>query len=502
MAESDVSDGTTPTAEGLAAERGTPLLDSSEEANSGDAESGALPHDPIPESFNETHSAFVRMLYPELVAEIFSLCVSQSWAPYCHKHKQQGNGRAARGGVQPLSLAAVCRSWQRVAMGCPPLWTTLLLTFRPGGENPEGKMEEQLDHLNQQVSRAGTSLLLSIRLEQRGKNSVEDEGSDIYDPVISFLNSYADRWREIDCRLEEEFYPLLMSKTQSYPRLTSLSIKSAGVIPIPILDLRNSAPSLTRIFLSRLYLRRICLPQPPLGLVKLDLKQFYPDECLVAIGYCANTLVHLCLRSVADGDDNHPIPTKPIIAPRVQTCDIFVASQGWVSIPGLLEHLVCPNIRRFRYTETRGLSRDGGLAALQFFADCLGPSYQQLPTSQDLGLVGDHHGDNASLRNHHIHRHLHHHHGVLAIIHSPLLTEEDLFWPWSTRSDVTVFGFLREPVESSRPFLDVEVENLGLGGNGRVPSFSIDAKTVTSLGSYWRDYLGSAQYLLPALDGR
>ena len=500
MAESERSAGTTPTVDSATAMHETPMLKVDNFRGEGEGMAVLPPPEPVLENTNETCSAFVRMLYPELAAEIFSLAVAGSWLPYCHKHKAQSAATRWVGPVRPSSLLSVCRSWQRIALTHPPLWTSLLLTVGANAEDRRGDLEERLRRLEGQISKTGTSLLLSIRLQQKGGHFSDHEVKEIFVPLIQLLAKYADRWEAIDCRLQEEFQPLFISKTQIYPSLTSLYIKSTGGFPNPVLDLNNSTPSLTHISLSRFYFHSIHLPQPPLALVKLDLKQFYPDECLAAIGYCANTLVHLCLRSVAKGDDNHPLPTKPIIAPRVQTCDIYASSRGGDRIPLLLAHFVCPNIRRFRYTDTRGTTTDGSLAALQFFTNCLGPSHHQWPASE-AGLVKNHHADNASLHDHHTHRHHHRHHSILAMIHDVLLTEEDLFRLWSARSDVTVFGFLREPVDTSRPILDVEVDILDPWRNGRVPSFDIDAKSVNSVGSYWRDYLGDATHLLPALEG-
>ncbi|PPQ65326.1 hypothetical protein CVT26_000042 [Gymnopilus dilepis] len=286
----------------------------------------------LKERINELYSPFVRLLPPEIIAEIFIFCLP----PF---NLTEDSPPASEDTATPLRIGAVCSAWRRIAWTTPSLWATLILRL-----TSSVKLSSQTALIHEWLSRSG-QLPLSIRFiatEEVSWVNVTSEG------MMTAIAEYASRWRNVDIRLPSMCYRHLPSckDAEDFPLLESLSLKPPGGqgdrahrIEIPM------SPQLRYLSLSCLYLRSVTFHFEVL--THVDLESFYIDEMLETLRQ-TTSLVRLTTKKVLGGDDRHAIPEEPIVLPCLEEIDI-VNDKG-TELPLLFEKISTPKLRSLRYT--------------------------------------------------------------------------------------------------------------------------------------------------------
>ncbi|KIL67015.1 hypothetical protein M378DRAFT_159972 [Amanita muscaria Koide BX008] len=120
----------------------------------------------------------IQRLHPEILAEIFTFCLSTH---------DVGTNHA------PLLLCNVCSSWRALAILTPLLWPNLNLRFK---SLVDSNMQSVVDGIHTWLGRSGI-LPLTIRLRYFG---LEVD----FDPVLQVcdaLSTYASRWKSLDVEM-------------------------------------------------------------------------------------------------------------------------------------------------------------------------------------------------------------------------------------------------------------------------------------------------------------
>lgn len=274
---------------------------------------------------NVSNSPFLRMLPSEIIAEIFTLSLGVP-AP------DQDLGDVDN--TVPLKLGAVCNAFRTIAWSTPRLWATVILDIKSAW-----KIAAQATLLFDWLSRSG-HLPLLIWL-----NSTE-EVHWTSEQILKVINVFCDRWKYVDIRLPSSCYQYLPSSDESLPMLESLTLKPPGGQGDRShrIHIRN-APNLRYITLQCLYLRSIRFQWHVLTV--LDLESFYIDESLEIFRQASN-LVDLYVRRILGGDDNHALPSEPIVMPSLSSLT-FINDKA-TDLSTMLDMLTLPALRSLSFS--------------------------------------------------------------------------------------------------------------------------------------------------------
>ena len=279
---------------------------------------------------NASNSPFLRMLPSELITEIFTLCLG---VPAPDQDPRNVDNTV------PLKLGAVCHGFRTIAWSTPQLWATVILDIKSSW-----KIAAQTTLLFDWLSRSG-HLPLSIWL-----NSTE-EVHWTSEQILKVINVFCDRWKYIDIRLPSSCYQYLPSSNEPLPMLESLTLKPPGGQGDRSHRVHiRTAPNLRYITLQCLYLRSIRFQWHLLTF--LDLESFYIDESIEIFRQASN-LVGLYVRRILGGDDNHALPSEPIIMPSLSSLTFVNDKATDLSI--MLDMLTLPALRSLSFS-TEGTS--------------------------------------------------------------------------------------------------------------------------------------------------
>ncbi|KAF9051525.1 hypothetical protein BJ165DRAFT_1449362 [Panaeolus papilionaceus] len=282
---------------------------------------------------NDLHCPLIRILPPEIIAEIFRCCLPD-FLPFCMDEFTDLKKYAV-----PLILGGVCGAWRRIAWSTPSLWSTVTLRVT----NPNS-VPSQVVLLDEWLTRSG-QLPLNIRL-----CSTEDVswGGTTPEGFMVALNKHSDRWKLLDIRFPSlcyKFFPV-EEEGKSFPMLSSVLLKPPGGQGDRIhrVNLPNT-PQLHHVNLSCLYLRSLNFQWDALRSLELD--SFYNDECVEMLRQTTN-LVKFTIRKLLGGDDRHEMPENPVLVPSLE--EMIIHNDKDTDITQLVSNIATPKLTTLCYT--------------------------------------------------------------------------------------------------------------------------------------------------------
>ncbi|TDL16608.1 hypothetical protein BD410DRAFT_901934 [Rickenella mellea] len=182
---------------------------------------------------SEKESTTIQTLAPDILAEIFMLCVPID-------HYRLGNSMRVRTQA-PLSLGRVCSRWRSVSISSPIIWSRLAIV---GSGAREVGCEKDLEATNLWISRSG-SCPLSILLHYPPQCS----NLSILSPIIESLIAQSWRWKDIRISVPSELNSLILASfcTGQLPQLENFdfTVSDSGQPGKDSLSLKlSSAPRL------------------------------------------------------------------------------------------------------------------------------------------------------------------------------------------------------------------------------------------------------------------
>ncbi|PPQ71764.1 hypothetical protein CVT24_006526 [Panaeolus cyanescens] len=282
---------------------------------------------------NDIHCPLIRLLPPEIIAEIFRCCLPD-FLPFCIDEFTDTKKYAV-----PLTLGAVCGAWRKIAWSTPSLWSEVTLRVT----NPSC-VPSQATLLDEWLTRSG-QLPLNIRL-----CSTEDVswGGTTPEGFMVALNKHSERWKLLDIRFPSlcyKFFPV-EEEGKSFPMLSSVLLKPPGGQGDRIhrVNLPNT-PQLHHVNLSCLYLRSLSFQWDALRSLELD--SFYNDECVEMLRQATN-LVKFTIRKLLGGDDRHEMPENPIVIPCLE--EMIIHNDKDTDITQLVSNISTPKLTFLSYT--------------------------------------------------------------------------------------------------------------------------------------------------------
>jgi len=287
----------------------------------------------LKERVNEKNSHFIRLLPPEIVAEIFLFCI-----PKFHR-VDDDSPSSTRNSSMPLRLGAVCASWRRIAWSVPKLWCSVSFHLTSALKFPA-----QVVLLDQWLSRTG-QLPLSIRM---GSNEEIAWVGLSCEDMMKVIGKRAARWRDVDIRLPSTIYRYLPSceEANSFPHLRSVILRPPGGQGDRIHKINlPTTPQLRELSLSCLYLRSVVFHLE--FLTHLELESFYIDETLEMLRQ-TTSLVRFNAKKILGGDDRHPIPEESLVLPFLE--DLCLINDKGADLPLFFQKITTPKLRSLSYT--------------------------------------------------------------------------------------------------------------------------------------------------------
>lgn len=179
----------------------------------------------------------IRRLPPELLAEVFILCLPSPGTPSFNAHNAPG------------LLTQICASWRQVALSEQRLWSSITVS------------------LSSQSSGVACRTWLSRSMSS--PLSIYVDADDLPSsfarrmwPAISPLTEYCDRWRDVVFLAEPAI--LLRLHTVKYRLISLQSLRigwSSGHLPKwPVIDVFAFAPQLRKLHLTSLSLSKLIIP--------------------------------------------------------------------------------------------------------------------------------------------------------------------------------------------------------------------------------------------------
>ena len=223
-------------------------------------------------NINRSHSLFIRMLPPEIVAKIsgfanidFTIIGSLP---------------------APILLSSVCSDWRRTVVGTPHLWSSIKIDLPSISRIPDTAASMLLrlaTFIDEWLSRSG-QLPLDISL-CCDKISWHNVAPKKYRPVIKILDKYSSRWQNLSISIP----PILLSyfRPDRLPLLEQLNITNKGLL----LHITNEGlPSYAITF----------PPAPCLHTVKIQSSVGLDHSYLnsLDIGIQWNTVTHVSVRAI------------------------------------------------------------------------------------------------------------------------------------------------------------------------------------------------------------
>lgn len=260
----------------------------------------------------------IQRLHPEILAEIFTFCLSTN---------DVGTNHA------PLLLCNVCSSWRALAIMTPLLWTNLNLRFK---SLVDSNMQSVVDGIHTWLGRSGI-LPLTIRLCYFGL----EERFDKVLQVCDALSTYASRWKSLDVKVPGIAFAS-WPNLHAVPLLRTLRIRSHfGGIPF------TSAPCLARVHLSAAPITAI--PHVPWHqLVELAITEWQTsDDILRLIAWCPLLdSIDVQIARSPPFSDSEPFRIRPVehaVLKKIKFCfshDSYTILESLV-VPGLKSLSLC-----------------------------------------------------------------------------------------------------------------------------------------------------------------
>jgi len=296
----------------------------------------------VKERLNQLHDPFTRQLPLEIASYIFAIYTEDFNSDFDPRFPVIQNGG-------PLLLAAVSKSWRRVALATPHLWNTVNIIL--SNHNLPRKVE-----LTKQWLDRSRRLPLHLSLVfGTSPYQVESEPS-LLIPLFNVLQNFAPRWWKLVLGIPGTFFATFLGEVTSAPMLDTLKLindQSAGEFRLP------HTPSLKHLDIFRNFLPGISIQWNNLTTFESD--GVFGDEFFevlrLAEGLHSFRLRGLTRDTVDTSDaEEHSLPTTSITHPALRELYLVTGDDSDIDpseLETLLNLAIFPSLERFGYKSTR-----------------------------------------------------------------------------------------------------------------------------------------------------
>ena len=293
-----------------------------------------------------------RRLYPELVAAIFTHCLTHDTElpdPYPHKIR-----------VSPLSLSQICSGWRGVALSTPQLWSSIPITFDPSLMNAVEIIQRRVRMLHSWLERSG-SLPITADIRRCDKSwASSSEWQTEGRQLVAELLPYSQQWTDLTFHLPNScLSPLWEAMGTPLPQLTRLTVVDEDPAGRwRIFSGRGwSVPAIKHVA----EIQHLSLTLPLLNLRSYDIRWCQLSSLSLMAGYSHNqsllnldsaasvlrecTNVVTCHLSIGGGGTFH---AAPVVTPRLKNLDLVISGVG---LRDLLRVLSAPQLEELRINE-------------------------------------------------------------------------------------------------------------------------------------------------------
>ncbi|KAJ7287836.1 hypothetical protein C8J57DRAFT_597090 [Mycena rebaudengoi] len=263
----------------------------------------------------------------------------------------------------PLLLTQVCKSWRKVALSLPDLWTSLSVVVRSGRAFPS------LEVASNWLKRTG-GLPLALSLYQTN----ESEGNqEVADDILALYMRYMTRWRDVRLDIANPTYGRSLQPINLYvPLLETFHLTTCWrltpneEIMQDLLKMLEMAPLLSSFSVSRLSDLNVSptstVAIPWTQLTRLDLG-FIPSvsACLSIMSGCPNLTSCNLIIDPQEG----PLPSISIVLPALTSLELHTRDE---ELAALLDLSVFPTLKQMTLFVHDGLD-DRGLWPQASFLD-------------------------------------------------------------------------------------------------------------------------------------
>ncbi|KAF8151609.1 hypothetical protein B0H34DRAFT_728311 [Crassisporium funariophilum] len=265
-------------------------------------------------------------LPPEIMAQIFATICHADWyifPPEKNPHKK----------MTPLVLGQVCGEWRAIIWSTPFIWSHVYLNLSAT------RYSVQVELLADWLARSGVCpLTIKLLFEEEG-----DWTDRLPMELIQLLACNAHRWRAINFVLPESWYHFLEEVKYSFPLLTSVLTQplwaDCGQAPPKRkrLELFRNAQLLTDLHLNGYYLSDVDIEWE--RLTRFTLQHVYLDECFYALAKTPN-LTYCRVYTILLNDVGRELQERDMELMELKHLVIYSAS--WVDTERLLSHMSFP----------------------------------------------------------------------------------------------------------------------------------------------------------------
>lgn len=274
---------------------------------------------------NLSHSAINRQLPPEILGTIFEAYVDDpSYEDFLYE-ADVADCRATSG--NPLLLGAVCRTWRDIAWSTPRLWTSLTVHVDFARQPTQTRLTQEW------LARSG-KLPLSIRLVDYKQRN---DDINLIRPLISAINQYAQRWRNLHIHLPTCMFPWFKPVGNHVPMLEYLKVEGKHHFANDDWMDENTrdllwlgdTPSLKYLSTSRISLINLKVGWE--NVTHFAGENVSIAECLEIVRR-APLLEHCVFQSTSGSTEDLPPPSAPILVQRLRTFSVTFPNQGGLAL--------------------------------------------------------------------------------------------------------------------------------------------------------------------------
>jgi hypothetical protein len=289
---------------------------------------------------NQHHDPLTRHLPVEISSYIFSIYtddVNSDFDPQSSIIGRDG----------PLVLAAVSKTWRRVAFSTPDLWSTVNIHIR-SSDNLRTKAELTKEWLAQ-----SRRLPLHLSLVYRTSNVVEPEPNPLI-LLFNLIQKVSPRWCKLVLEIPPTFYTAFFREVTCAPTLETLKLfddaveegDEAGDFHLP------RTPSLKHLDI------RLCIPFSVMSIDWSTLTTVEANKVLMEeyfdILRLSERLESFRLRGLI-GQPGYSLPTTPITHSALRELYLETSDESWINpseLVTMLKFSAFPSLEKFGYNSS------------------------------------------------------------------------------------------------------------------------------------------------------
>ncbi|PPR03977.1 hypothetical protein CVT26_001050 [Gymnopilus dilepis] len=300
---------------------------------------------------NNTH-CFLLRIPPEIISEIFELCLSIYDAEGIEFPKTASGSMSSL----PLKLSAVCHQWRNIACSTPRLWSTLCIESTRPYISPSiiGLAAEWLERSGQ-LPLSITINIGSKRTSDSGRNVVGymmttsepavSNADDGFETLAEVVNRYSHRWQHLQLKIPACYFSRFRGNAGPQSILRTIVLRpSSAYTNAPPFELNHSLPMIQSFTVRDVPFR--LTPDQWSLLSVLDLHGFQLDE-LFSILQQTPSLKRCKLKEIPFLAINQPAAPPDIITNHgIRELDVAAST----SAHQLLSSISLPSLDHFAWT--------------------------------------------------------------------------------------------------------------------------------------------------------